>query len=90
MAQHRRPAEKAILGSPPVEPDIEFEDDDTGVRGTGANGRCWRITRAVAGWRLDFRDPGDDESTYAGMFGTRDGAMDEAKLYSTRASLTGR
>ena len=88
MAENGRPRSRVLHGMEPVGKDIEFAEDEAGFRGTGANGRCWRLSRAVAGWRLEFRDPGDDEPTYAGTFGTKERAMGEAGRYSTRAPLS--
>jgi hypothetical protein len=88
MAESGRPRSGVLHGVQPVGKNIEFVEDGSGFRGTGANGRCWRLIRAVAGWRLEFRDPGDDVPTYAGMFGTKERAMGEASRYSTRAPLS--
>ena len=57
---------------------ITFVADGPGYRGTGIGGRSWCITRALTGWRLEFRDPGDDELTYAGIFGSMERAVQEA------------
>ncbi len=45
---------------------IEFSDRGGNYVGTGHGGRAWRISATSTGWRLDFRDPGDESSTYAG------------------------
>lgn len=76
-----------VNGSPEPDAQISFVADGNGFRGAGVTGRCWCITRAVTGWRLEFRDPGDDEPTYAGMFGTAEGAMQEASRDSSRPRL---
>jgi hypothetical protein len=38
--------------------------------GTDRGGREWLISPARTGWRLEFRDPGDAEPTYAGTHPT--------------------
>jgi hypothetical protein len=43
-----------------------------------AAGRRWRITPTVIGWRLEFRDRGDTEPTYAGSHPTLEAAKAEA------------
>jgi hypothetical protein len=83
MAEHREP--RVSRGARRAEENIEFVEDRSGFLGTGANGRCWRVVRAVAGWRLEFRDPGDEDATNAGIFGTKERAMGEANRYSARA-----
>lgn len=88
MADIGRARGRVSLDALPAETGIEFVDDQLGFRGTGDNGRCWRLTRVVAGWRLEFRDPGDKTPTYAGMFGTRERAMEEANRDSSRARLS--
>lgn len=84
MGGRRGPVSSA---SPKTGSRISFAGDGTGYRGTGVNGRRWLITRAVAGWRLEFHDPGDDEPTYAGIFGSVDRAMQEASRDRSRSTL---
>ena len=45
---------------------IEFAFAEGTYTGVGDTGRQWRITRALVGWQLEFRDPGDQTATYAG------------------------
>lgn len=59
---------------------LSFTERADGYWGTGPHGRCWHISKVVTGCRLDFRDPGDVVSTYAGIHGTVDLAMHEARL----------
>jgi hypothetical protein len=47
--------------------------------GIGPRGRRWRVVRSVSGWRLEFRDAGDTEYTYAGTHGTLEQALAEAE-----------
>lgn len=86
MAQARR-RRTGLSESRQPGPRISFLADETGYRGVGVSGRSWRILRAIAGWRLEFRDPGDDEPTYAGMFGTAERAMEEANRDPSRPRL---
>jgi hypothetical protein len=46
---------------------IDFLENNGAYTGTGKGGRQWRITRALTGWRMEFRDPGDTVATYAGV-----------------------
>lgn len=57
---------------------IEFSFYQGIYTGIGREGRHWRITRAVVGWRLEFRDPGDRTSTYAGTHASVFAAQTEA------------
>jgi hypothetical protein len=50
----------------------------TGYTGTDRRMRRWQITPCRAGWRLEFRDPGDTEATYAGTHPSRAAAEREA------------
>jgi hypothetical protein len=59
-------------------PMIEFQNDDNTYSGVGSNGRRWRIRPAFTGWRLEFRDPHDRASTYAGTHPTLRAAQAEA------------
>lgn len=58
--------------------EISFIEDEHGLSGIGAHQRCWHITRAVTGWRLEFHDPGDDQHTFAGVHGSLAEAKREA------------
>lgn len=58
--------------------DIEFTEERGGFTGTGKDGREWRITRTVTGWRLEFRDHGDTVATYAGVHASLSAARTEA------------
>ena len=57
---------------------IEFVFHEDAYTGTGRAGRRWRISRAPAGWRLEFRDPGDNTFTYAATHATVFAAQTEA------------
>lgn len=57
---------------------IEFSFHDGTYTGTGPGGREWRITRALVGWQLEFRDPGDQAATYAGTHASVFAAQTEA------------
>ncbi len=68
-------------GAPALANDpLAFTEKADGYWGTGSQGRCWHISKVVTGWRLDFRDPGDAASTYAGIHATVDLAKREAGL----------
>ena len=58
---------------------VVFGERDGVVVGVSESGRRWRVTRAVCGWRLDFRDTGDVRATYAGTFGSLAAASTEAR-----------
>ena len=58
---------------------VVFGERDGVVVGVSESGRRWRVTRAVCGWRLDFRDTGDVRATYAGTFGSLAAAINEAR-----------
>ncbi len=54
-------------------------DENSGVyTGEAEGGRVWRITAVVTGWRLEFRDAGDGNATYAGVHRTVEAAIAEA------------
>ena len=57
---------------------VEFHDNAGTYTGTSQSGRRWRITQSLTGWRLEFRDAGDPESTYAGNHATLEAAKNEA------------
>lgn len=57
---------------------IHFRDEDDGLAGHDEHGRYWRILEERTGWRLSFRDPGDDTATNAGVFGSLAAAQAEA------------
>ena len=46
--------------------------------GTSRSGRQWFISPATTGWRLEFRDHGDTEATYAGTHASVTAARTEA------------
>jgi hypothetical protein len=46
---------------------IQFAEHHGTYTGTSRVGRCWRITRVLTGWQLEFRDEGDTTATYAGV-----------------------
>jgi hypothetical protein len=74
-------------GKPRSGPRITFVADETGYRSVGVSGRSWSVLRVITGWRLEFRDPGDDAPTYAGMFGTAERAMQEANRDPSRPGV---
>jgi hypothetical protein len=49
---------------------ISFTDDYGTYSGRDATGRQWLISPTRTGWRLEFRDPGDKDPTYAGTHPT--------------------
>lgn len=57
---------------------IEFVERHGAYTGTGKGGRQWRITRAVTGWRMEFRDDGDTAPTNAGVHASLEAAQAEA------------
>lgn len=57
---------------------VVFQEHDGVLVGIGARGRRWHVTKIVAGWRLEFRDPGDATATYAGTHGSVQSAVAEA------------
>lgn len=57
---------------------IEFVHRSGSYIGTGRGSRAWRITHKSSGWCLEFRDPGDAESTYAGTHASMEAAQREA------------
>jgi hypothetical protein len=57
---------------------ITFSEDRGVHSGTGRGDRHWRITACYTGWSLEFREPGDTTTTYAGRFTTLQAAMTEA------------
>lgn len=57
---------------------IDFHNYDGTYSGLGAGARMWRITSTLTGWRLEFRDPGDETATGAGVHRTLAAAQKEA------------
>lgn len=57
---------------------VVFSNHEGVYSGLGVNGRRWRITPTLTGWRLEFRDPGDEDPTYAGTHATVAQAQREA------------
>lgn len=57
---------------------VEFLLERGYVWAVSENGRRWRIWAVTGGWRMEFRDPGDQKPTYAWTFGTLSAAQDEA------------
>lgn len=58
---------------------VDFTEHDDGTMvGTGGRGRQWRVLKTVSGWRLEFRDEGDDVATYAGTHRSLESAMSQA------------
>jgi hypothetical protein len=67
--------EAEVVVSPQVITFVNFHET---YSGTGNGGRTWVITPHLTGWRLEFRDPGDAEATYAGTHPTVRAAQTEA------------
>ena len=82
MSQIWGPHSKDHSRLPPLRDDgsISFIQDSTGFWGTGSGQRRWHISKAVAGWRLEFKDPGDEAFTFAGIHGSIALAKHEAGL----------
>jgi hypothetical protein len=59
-------------------PLIDFVHRDEAYTGVGVNGRLWHIHVVRSGWHLEFRDPGDARSTYAGTHASLLAAQGEA------------
>jgi hypothetical protein len=57
---------------------VVFQEYDGAMVGIGEHGRRWRVVETRTGWRLEFRDAGDVEATYAGTHRSLESAMDEA------------
>jgi hypothetical protein len=64
---------------------IEFVQSDGTFTGVGPDEREWQISSSLAGWRLEFRDPGDALRTYAGTHGSRAAAQREASWLDSRS-----
>jgi hypothetical protein len=65
--------------SSPCANTVEFRIDEQGTySGLSDGDRLWRISPIVTGWRLEFRDPGDQVATYAGSHQTLKAARIEA------------
>jgi hypothetical protein len=58
---------------------VVFTNRHESYSGTGARGREWLTYRTASGWRLEFRDPGDVEATYAGTHASVSEAQAEAR-----------
>ena len=57
---------------------LVFVPSDGGYGADGYDGRRWHIRPVMTGWRLEFADPGDEQSTYAGTHGTLERAIEVA------------
>jgi hypothetical protein len=57
---------------------LVFMSSDEGYVADGCDGRRWLVRPVMAGWRLEFSDPGDEEPTYAGTHGTLERAKEVA------------
>ncbi|MGZ5416663.1 MAG: hypothetical protein ACXWDI_05765 [Nocardioides sp.] len=57
---------------------IDFVEHLGIYTGADLGGRTWRISRVFAGWKLEFRDSGDLEATYAGVHANLQAAQNEA------------
>ncbi len=64
--------------APGEAPGIDFVHRDEVYTGVGVNGRLWHIHVVRSGWHLEFRDPGDARSTYAGTHASLLAAQGEA------------
>jgi hypothetical protein len=63
---------------------ILFVEGSADYWATCLDHRQWRIEKVVAGWRLEFWDPGDVESTFAGIHATAANAKREAAAHGMR------
>lgn len=61
-----------------IEMGVVFQEYDGAMVGIGEHGRRWRVIETRTGWRLEFRDAGDAEATYAGTHRSLESAMAEA------------
>jgi hypothetical protein len=59
-------------------PTIRFVNYHETYSGKSGGGRRWVITPTLAGWCLEFRDPGDVRATYARTHPTVRAAQREA------------
>jgi hypothetical protein len=57
---------------------VVFQEYNEAWVGIGDRGRRWRVTQSVSGWRLEFRDAGDETATYAGTHRSLECAKNEA------------
>ena len=57
---------------------VVFREYDGVMVGIGERGRRWRVFETMTGWRLEFRDVGDEAATYAGTHRSLEAAMEEA------------
>ena len=57
---------------------IQFVEHQGTFIGTSQGGRLSRISRALTGWRLAFRDGGDRTATYTGVHRSVTAAQAEA------------
>jgi hypothetical protein len=63
---------------------IDFQNHHGVMVGLDHDNREWRVVKAVTGWRLEFRDDGDELATYAGTHPTVEHAMEEASRHPRR------
>lgn len=57
---------------------MEFRKHGGDYLAHSRGGRRWWIWSVCSGWRMEFRDPADADSTFAGTFGTLRAAQAEA------------
>jgi hypothetical protein len=71
---------RASLPAQRVPQQIEFtkSPESDAYAGESPTGRRWQISPTRTGWHLEFRDPGDEQPTYAGTFGRLRDARTEA------------
>jgi hypothetical protein len=67
-------------------PELEFVERLGTYTGVDTGGRIWVICRCFTGWRLEFRDHGDLDPTYAGIHATLGAAQHEAGRVTGRSS----
>jgi hypothetical protein len=67
-----------------MSPNVDFVESHGSYFGAGADGRAWHITRVFAGWRLEFRDGGEADATFAGVHGSLGAAQAEASRTPSR------
>lgn len=76
MLKHR--GHEPLMQTGGVAMSVVFQEYDGALVGIGERGRRWRVVETVTGWRLEFRDAGDVEATYAGTHRSLESAMNEA------------
>jgi hypothetical protein len=68
---------------------ILFVEGSAGYWASCLDHRQWRIEKVITGWRLEFWDPGDVESTFAGIHASVENAKREAAAHGVRGGSRG-